>query len=81
MNIVIYTTSYCPYCDETKNFFDKKNIAYETKNIDLDRDAYDELLQKLNGQFRGTPVIDINGDIIEGFDKAKINKLINHLTI
>jgi len=77
MNIIIYATTHCPYCDATKNYFDRKNIEYTVKNIDVDEDAYEELYAKLNGIFRGTPVIDINGIVIEGFDVAKIEMALN----
>ena len=30
-------------------------------------------MDKIGGNFRGVPVIDINGDIILGFDRAKID--------
>ena len=75
MNTIIYTSNHCPYCDGVKNYFDKKNIAYTEKHIDLDESAYNELLTKLNGNFRGTPVIDVDGVIVEGFDTAKLDVL------
>lgn len=72
--ITIYTSTHCPYCEEAERYLDHKGLKYETKNIDLDESAYRGVIKKLNGNFRGTPVIDIDGQIIEGFDKSKINK-------
>ena len=74
MKVTIYTSEHCPYCDAVKRYFDKKNIIYDIKNIDLDDFARGELVKKLDGKFRGTPVIDINNILIEGFDRAKIRK-------
>ena len=41
--------------------------------IEEDKAAHTELMNKIGGNFRGVPVIDINGDIILGFDRAKID--------
>jgi len=72
--IIIYTTNHCPYCDVAKQYFRDKNLDYEAKDIEFDESAFDELLEKLDGNFRGVPVFDINGQIIEGFDRSKIEK-------
>lgn len=69
---VIYTTTFCPYCQMTKEYFAKKGILYEEKNVEIDLTARDELIQK-SGQL-GVPVIDIEGKIIVGFSPEEIEK-------
>ena len=49
------------------------NVSTVEKNIEEDEAAHQELMDKIGGNFRGVPVIDINGDIILGFDRAKID--------
>ena len=58
-----------------KDFFKEKNIEFENVNVSDDDAAAEEMIEK-SGQM-GVPVIDINGEIIVGFDKEKITKLLN----
>lgn len=71
--ITIYSTSWCGFCNMAKQYFDSKNIAYTDKNIEEDSAAYDELMHKVEGNYMGVPVIDINGKLILGFDRPKID--------
>jgi glutaredoxin len=52
---------------------DDKGIKYTDKDIELDPAAQLELIKKLDGNFRGVPVIDIDSQIILGFDRPKID--------
>lgn len=70
-NIKIYTTPTCAYCKMAKEHFKKNNLAYEEYNVMTDLQRRQEMLDKTH-QF-GVPVIDIDGKIIIGFDKAKVN--------
>ncbi|RCX18780.1 glutaredoxin-like YruB-family protein [Anaerobacterium chartisolvens] len=74
MSIKIYSTPTCGYCTMAKKYFDSKNISYDDVDVSTDRNAAAEMVSK-SGQ-RGVPVIDINGSIIVGFDKDKIDSLI-----
>lgn len=73
--IKIYTTSSCPYCVMAKDYLKSKNIAYEEANVSNDPIARQEMIDK-SGQM-GVPVLDINGNIIIGFDKTGIEKAMN----
>lgn len=75
MKIKVYSTPTCPWCTVTKNYLASKNIAYEDVDVSRDRQAAMEMIQK-SGQ-RGVPVIDINGNIIVGFDQKTIDRLIS----
>ena len=70
---IIYSTSWCGYCKMAKQYLESKQISYTEKNIEEDSAAHEELMKKINGDFRGVPVIDINGTIILGFDRPKID--------
>lgn len=70
-NIIIYTTPTCGFCHMAKEYFKSKDLNYEEKDVTTDAQAYHEILEK-SGQL-GVPVIDINGSIIVGFDKPKID--------
>lgn len=72
-NIIIYSTTWCGFCHMAKQYFDSKHLTYTDKDVEQDRDAYDELLTKVKGNYMGVPVIDIDGTIILGFDQPKID--------
>lgn len=67
--ITLYTQPGCPPCEFTKNFFNDQNISYELKDIKKDSSARDELIKL--GSF-STPTIVINGEVIIGFEQARI---------
>lgn len=72
-NITIYSTTWCAFCKTEKQYLDKLGIAYVEKDIEADKEAYEELMSKNGGAFQGVPVTDIAGDLILGFDRAKID--------
>ena len=72
--VIIYSTNWCAYCKMAKQYLTGLNIPVTDKNIEEDEAAHKELLEKINGNFRGVPVIDIAGDVILGFDRASIDK-------
>ena len=74
--ITIYSTTWCAFCKTEKQYLDKKGIAYVEKDIESDKAAYEELMAKNGGSFQGVPVTDIAGELVLGFDRAKIDSLI-----
>ncbi len=73
-DVTIYTTPTCVYCNMAKAFFAENNIAYTEKNVAEDQNAMKEAVEK-SGQM-GVPVIDIDGQILVGFDKKKLSELL-----
>lgn len=72
--ITIYTTPACVYCKMTKEFFKKNNVAYEEKDVAADAKAREEMVHK-SGQL-GVPVIEIDGNIVVGFNEEKLSELV-----
>lgn len=70
--ITIYSADWCAFCHSAKRYFESKGIKYEEKNVEKDRQFAMESVQK-SGQM-GIPVIDINGTIIVGFNRPKIDE-------
>ena len=70
MNVKIYSTQACPWCMRLKQFLKDNNIIYQDLDVSTNQPAAEEMIQK-SGQM-GVPVLDIDGDIIVGFDKEKI---------
>jgi len=73
-NVTIYTTSTCGFCKMAKEFFKESNIEYQEHDVTMDQHAQEEMVKK-SGQM-GVPVIDIDGQIVVGFDKAKLSSLL-----
>lgn len=73
--VTIYTTPTCVYCKMTKAFFKEKNVSYEEKDVTTDEKARDEMIQN-SGQI-GVPVVDIDGQILVGFDKEALSELLH----
>jgi len=73
--IKVYSTPTCPYCVTLKNFLKEKGFEFEDIDVSINHEAAHEMVEK-SGQM-GVPVIDINGEIVVGFDKEKIEKLLD----
>jgi len=69
-SVKIYSTPTCPWCIRTKQFLKENNVIFEDLDVSSNQTAAEEMTQK-SGQM-GVPVLDIEGQIIVGFDKEKI---------
>ncbi len=73
-NVLIYSTPTCTYCTMAKDFFKKNNITYTEFNVASDASRRKEMVEK-SGQM-GVPVIDIDGQVVVGFDKGTVADLL-----
>lgn len=73
--IRIFSTPSCPYCVTLKEFLKEHGFAFEDINVAADAQAREEMIQK--SKQMGVPVIEIDGQIIIGFDRSKIVQLLN----
>lgn len=71
--VIVYSTTWCAFCKTEKQYLEKLGVAFEAKDIEEDKAAYEELMGKVKGNFQGVPVTDIAGDIVLGFDRPKID--------
>lgn len=72
--VKVYSTPTCPWCKKAKDFFQANNVTYTDLNVADDEAARNDMMKR-SGQM-GVPVIDIDGDIIIGYDLPKLkNKL------
>ncbi len=75
MIVKIYSTPACPYCYTLKEFFKEKGIEFEYIDVSADEKVRDDMIKR-SGQL-GVPVVEIDGQMIIGFDREKILKLLN----
>ena len=72
--IKVYSTPTCPYCVTLKNFLKENNIQFEDIDVSQDEIAAKDMIDR-SGQM-GVPVVDIDGEMIVGFDQERIKKLL-----
>ena len=73
-NVIIYSTPSCHFCHMAKDFFKEKNIPFTDYDVAADTEKRQEMVQK-SGQM-GVPVIQIGDQLIVGFNKPVIIKLL-----
>ncbi len=73
-HIKIYSTPSCVYCKMAKQFFAENNVEYQDVNVALDAHELEQMVNK-SGQ-RGVPVIEVNEEIIVGFDQPRLKELL-----
>lgn len=72
--VTVYTTSTCPWCVRAKQYLTQKGVPFIEKNVEHDRVAQEEMYQR-SGQ-TGVPVLTIGNEVVVGFDKARIDRLL-----
>ena len=70
--VIVYSTSWCPWCSRAKDFLKQNKIPFKDINVENNPEAAQEMANK-SGQM-GVPVIDIDGKIIVGFNEPEIRK-------
>jgi len=71
-HVKIYSTPTCPYCVRAKQFLKDNNVPFEDVDVSSNEPEA-ELMMEKSGQM-GVPVLDIDGEIIVGFDKERIRE-------
>lgn len=72
--VKIYSTPTCPYCIRTKQYLKENSVPFEDVDVSSNHEAAQEMIKR-TGQM-AVPVIDIDGELIIGFDKDKIKSLL-----
>ena len=73
--ITIYSTPSCVYCNSLKKYLSEKGIKYEEVDVSQNQKGLEKMVN-ISGQM-GVPVIEIDDNIVVGFDKQKIDELLN----
>ena len=73
--IKVFSTPSCPYCVTLKEFLKEHEVDFEDINVAEDVEARKEMIEK-SGQM-GVPVVEIDGQIIVGFDRERISELLD----
>jgi len=71
--VIVYSAEWCHWCHKVKDFLKENSVEFEERNVD-NQEYAKESMEK-SGQ-AGIPVTDIDGQIVIGFDVAKIKELL-----
>lgn len=72
--VTLYTTPTCSWCTTLKTYLKEQQVSYREINVAADSAAAEMMVRK-SGQ-QGVPQTEINGQMVVGFDKARINQLL-----
>ena len=80
MKITIYTINDCAFCVQEKDYLKSHNLAFEEKNLEVNREFLTEMLT-ISNNFAGTPVTKIEKDdesvvILKGFTKEEFDDVL-----
>lgn len=70
--VKIYSTPNCAYCKMAKEFFKDNKFEVQEFNVIEDSKAREEMFEK--SKQKGVPVIDIDGEIYVGFNRATLKE-------
>ena len=70
----VFSSPSCPYCFTLKEFLKEHKVSFEEIDVSKNEKARDEMIKK-SGRLEA-PIIEIDGEIVVGFDKEKIVNLL-----
>ncbi|MGM0497813.1 MAG: glutaredoxin domain-containing protein [Bacteroidota bacterium] len=72
--VIVYSTPTCPHCNTLKDYLKRNQIPFRDIDVSKDQKMAQELVKK-SGQ-QGVPQTEINGKIVVGFNRSKINEML-----
>jgi glutaredoxin-like YruB-family protein len=72
--VTVYSTPSCSWCNTLKTYFKQQNVPFTDIDVSRNQQAAQEMVRR-SGQ-QGVPQTDIDGTIVVGFDKTRINNLL-----
>ena len=73
--VVMFTTPTCSYCKTAKQNFRQQGVRFKQVDVSRDQAAARDMVRR-SGQ-QGVPQILIGNKIVVGFDRPKIDKLLD----
>lgn len=72
--VTVYTTPTCTWCNTIKTYLNENGVRFTEVDVASNPSRAEEMVRK-SGQ-QGVPQTDINGQIVVGFDRNRINELL-----
>jgi glutaredoxin 3 len=73
-SVTVYSTPTCTWCHAVKDHLQSHQVPFAEVDVSVDTAKAREMVEK-SGQY-GVPVLDIDGEIVVGFDRSRINALL-----
>ncbi|MSQ83069.1 MAG: hypothetical protein EXR77_09175 [Myxococcales bacterium] len=79
-DVVIYRTVWCGYCKKAAEYLRLKGVAFVEKDLETDSGAREDMLARAKkagvpeSRLQGVPILSVKGKIINGFDRAAIDR-------
>lgn len=73
--VIVYSTPTCPYCVYAKEYFTRKGVDFQDVDVTKSESLAREMIIK-SGQM-GVPVIDIDSNIVVGFQPDVFEELLS----
>jgi glutaredoxin len=78
--VTIYMASWCGACRAAASYLRARKVPFVEKDVEKDAGASAEMQRKAQEKGlspRGVPVIDFRGEILLGFDQARLERLVD----
>ena len=85
MGVIVYSVPNCVKCRAAKALLTRVEVQFEEFDVMADKEKAKEMVEKRRAvRTEGSsevslPVLDINGTIVEGFDRQKIEEAVKNL--
>ena len=80
MSTKIFALSTCPYCKMARKYLEENDVSFDVVEVDqLTGSPREEAIAEVKRLSGGTsfPVIDVDGEVIVGFNKPRMKELLN----
>ncbi len=77
--VTVYSTSWCGVCAKAKAYLRERKVPFVERDVEKDESALAELGEKARRakvQPQGVPVIDVYGELMLGFDEARLSQML-----
>lgn len=71
--IIVYSSTGCPYCEKVKTALTEWGFEYEERNASIHKEYFDQLKER---KVFGTPATYIDGKLVLGYQEKKFFKLL-----
>lgn len=73
--IIVFSTPTCSWCRKIKDYLKQNGFSFKEVDVSRDSRALADMVRKTGQQ--GVPQTWINNQAVVGFDKAKLDRLLN----
>jgi glutaredoxin len=71
--VIMYATTWCPYCKQARKFFDRHGIVYVEYDVERNGKAWREN-KRLGGG--GVPTIVVGDEVVSGYSERELSELL-----